>query len=273
MADEYDGPRGWSGGSDDGPWQVAQSDGPASDWATLSARLDEMLERRKIRKAMLGPDRKPPDPIRTWSPEEAAPFLPPGRELRRCESLERGYPGEACAWPAGPWDSEPDRFEWRAPGTTLPLLAVRNRMGAWCGYVGLPPDHWRYGADYDHVDRAVNVHGGLTFSGRCGGNICHEPAPGEPEEVWWIGFDCSHAGDLTPHLEAVTRAVGHVSHRQDTYRTLAYAVEEVESLAEQCETQQRLSLDRIERAHARARRHQSAMGRREKRRGHWTVAS
>src|SRR5215510_304522 len=29
-------------------------------------------------------------------------------------------------------------------------------------------------------------------------HICHTPSPGEPDNVWWLGFDCCHLGDLYP---------------------------------------------------------------------------
>lgn len=39
----------------------------------------------------------------------------------------------------GPWDSEPNRVEWKHAG--VPCLAVRNQFGAWCGYAAVPPGH------------------------------------------------------------------------------------------------------------------------------------
>lgn len=101
----------------------------------------------------------------------------------------------------GEWDLEPDKLEWRDESTGLPCLIVRGPMGALCGYVGIPEGHRLHGKDYDFPE--VNVHGGLRYSGHCQrGNpergICHVPSPGEPDNVWWFGFDASHAGDLIP---------------------------------------------------------------------------
>jgi len=98
-------------------------------------------------------------------------------------------------WPEGPWTREPDRIEWRCRG--LPCLIVRSVMGNLCGYVGVPPGHRLHGVHYAEIDD-VEAHGGLTFSDRCGGGICHAPLPGEPEDVWWLGFDCGHAFDVVP---------------------------------------------------------------------------
>src|SRR5690606_29850193 len=106
-------------------------------------------------------------------------------------------------WPPGPWDNEPeDTVECRVAG--FPCLLVRGPSGAWCGYVGVPPGHSLHGKSYgdDAVD-ALNVHGGITYGGACqvGGHICHVPAPGEPDDVWWLGFDCNHSGDVSPNDE------------------------------------------------------------------------
>jgi hypothetical protein len=60
---------------------------------------------------------------------------------------------------------------------------------------------------------AIEVHGGLTFADECAPGddpsrgICHVPDPGEPDHVWWFGFDCAHAGDFAPEIDAVSRKV------------------------------------------------------------------
>ena len=104
---------------------------------------------------------------------------------------------DKTAWGAGPWQAEPDRKEWKDPATGLPCLAHRNEGdGNWCGYVAVAPGHPAHGKDYDDV--AADVHGGLTYAGKCSGHICHVPAPGEPDNVYWLGFDCHHWNDLAP---------------------------------------------------------------------------
>lgn len=137
-------------------------------------------------------------------------------------------------WGTGPWDDEPDRKEWQSRG--FPCLARRNIMGAWCGYVAVPPGHPWHGKDIYGVD--VNVHGGPTYAAACDGeDICHKPPPGEPDDVWWIGFDCAHAGDLIPGLAFEKRVFADFSalFPNFAYRDLAYVCAEVESLAEQAE--------------------------------------
>lgn len=107
-------------------------------------------------------------------------------------------------WGPGPWQTEPDRVEFDHFG--YPCLMVRNTnvTGSWCGYVAVPPGHRCFGLENDEVDKLLDVHGGVTYTAHCEGHICHVPKPGEPDNVWWIGFDCSHAMDLMPRLRAFT---------------------------------------------------------------------
>jgi hypothetical protein len=56
--------------------------------------------------------------------------------------------------------------------------------------------------------------------------ICHVPGPGEPDDVWWLGFDCVHGGDNAPSRSYTF--YGRVS-----YRTLRYVQDECASLARQ----------------------------------------
>lgn len=152
-------------------------------------------------------------------------------------------------WGPGPWDEEPDRVEWRDPLTGLPCLIVRGPVGALCGYVGVYPGHPFYGQEYGFTckdcdawndtdgneyrscthcpDDKVNVHGGLTYSGACQGDICHVAAEGELEP-WWFGFDCAHAYDLVPSYRMDTRLW-----KDGSYRDLTYVKAEVTSLARQ----------------------------------------
>ncbi len=160
------------------------------------------------------------------------------RTIERIPSRRRDM--ERPLWPAGPWDSEPDLVEWRDAATGYPCLVVRGPTGALCGYVGVPPEHPYSGKPYSEVDDHVPAHGGLTFSDSCheDGSICHVPLPGEPDAVWWFGFDCAHSGDVTPGLirhyqEAAARyGIPPESwHLHDTYKTLAYVQAEVTTLA------------------------------------------
>lgn len=85
----------------------------------------------------------------------------------------------------------------------------------------------------------LDVHGGLTYAGACQGRICHAPKPGEPDNVWWFGFDCAHHLDLSPGSRARMEAImppdlkPSAIDRDDVYRTLDYVRGEVNALAEQ----------------------------------------
>lgn len=151
-----------------------------------------------------------------------------GKVASRVRKSMKRFSTPRESWPRGPWTDEPDReqFKTRAGFTAL---AVRGPMGAWCGYVALPPSHPAYKKRYDALD--VEVHGGLTYANECAGEICHVPEPGEPDDVIWYGFDCSHAGDVMPALLA-----GDIKHdfaSRDVYRDLAYVKNECENLAAQ----------------------------------------
>jgi len=131
------------------------------------------------------------------------------------------YPNRKDFGP-GPWNDEPDKANWIDEETGLDCMIIRNvDMGNLCGYVGVPLDSKLSGIDYNDIE--INVHGGLTYSERCSGNICHEAEI----EVFWFGFDCAHFMDLSPGLKSkilISKAI---------YRDFNYVKSEVESLAKQ----------------------------------------
>lgn len=101
-----------------------------------------------------------------------------------------------------------------------------------------------YSCDYEHKPEGmVKVHGGLTFSDKCGGHICHAPKPGEPDNVWWFGFDCAHAFDHSPKMAATLKMISDKEpgkfdrlmgfRRKEIYWTLGAVQKEVEKLAKQ----------------------------------------
>lgn len=136
---------------------------------------------------------------------------------------------DKSGWKPGPWQTEPDRKEWRHEGFACLIVRVSSH-GALCGYVGVPPGHPWHGKGYDEVHDIspdLQVHGGLTYAAECRGAVCHVPAPGEPEHLWWVGFDHAHAGDVSP---AYSARYGHLSD-DDVYRDMEYATAGVEALA------------------------------------------
>lgn len=144
-------------------------------------------------------------------------------------------------WGDGPWQSEPDKIQFVDQATGMPALIVRNGFGALCGYVGVPKGHKAHGVPYDDpLLRNIKVHGGLSFSGECSHGdeattICHVPEEGEPDDVWWLGFDCAHLGlgDVLPAMDADRKALGLPSLREETdcYRTVEYVKKHIAELA------------------------------------------
>lgn len=149
-------------------------------------------------------------------------------------------------WTRGPWDREPDKVQMRDEETGLPCLIVRGPSGALCGYVGVPMGHPWFGKDYDSCgltgdkpegyepDWYIEVHGGLTYADACqhsadGHGICHTPEPGEPDNIWWLGFDCAHLCDMSG------MAWGRAERFNSTgiYRDLDYVKAECANLARQ----------------------------------------
>lgn len=87
------------------------------------------------------------------------------------------------------------------------------------------------------IDMAIQVHGGITFADRCmpdadeATDICHVPAEGEPDHVWWFGFDCAHFQDASPS-DGIN---GRMPPLFDgcVYRDFAYVKEQTEGMARQ----------------------------------------
>jgi hypothetical protein len=160
---------------------------------------------------------------------------------------------DKASWGHGPWSTEPDKVQWTDDATGLMCLARRGPVGAWCGYVGIAAEHPLFGVAYDKCslgceetwcdhrpDSLLDVHGGITYSDFCQEEdrphgICHIPEPGQPERVWWFGFDCSHAGDLMPSF---LRYGADFPIAGDDYRALSYVQAECARLAQQLRAMQ-----------------------------------
>ena len=137
-------------------------------------------------------------------------------------------------WPKGPWDGEPDREEFISYG--FPCIAVRNNIGAWCGYVGIMPSHPLRDKTYNNIfnmEFDIEVHGELTYSDYGEFPMSHSAL--KNHKVWTFGFDCAHAGDLVPGILAM-RIKYDMPTRfsfSEQYRTLEYCKNEIRHLARQ----------------------------------------
>lgn len=139
-----------------------------------------------------------------------------GVQARQVEDMTREDRIEA--WGRGPWLDESDRVEFEAHG--FPCLILRNRLGILCGYVAMPAEHpWYVDADSNDIP----AYGGVTYSSKCHGKICHVPKPGASDDVMWLGFDCAHTGDLVPSFKMTMPG--------DTYKDIAFVRAECETLA------------------------------------------
>jgi len=187
------------------------------------------------------------EPARVPEPQQPEPAPAPVAEDSRVKEYTTI---DKTGWGDGPWSDEPDKRQWVDETTGLDCLIVRNVAGALCGYVGVGPDHPWHGVDYGDCtagcgepwcghspDSLVDVHGGLTYSAGCqehvdpAKGICHVPEPGRPDDVFWYGFDCAHAGDVLPTLADVMR----FPDSYDVYRDFDYVTWQVELLAVQLE--------------------------------------
>ncbi len=142
-------------------------------------------------------------------------------------------------WPPGPWDGESDKMQFADPETGMACLIVRNSIGALCGYVGVDRGHPLHGRGYEQVG-FFDVHGGLTFADGCSPcpddpelGICHVSESGEPDNLWWFGFDCSHCYDVTPGMIVMLAGLRNPDNDRRNYKTVEYVKAECASLARQ----------------------------------------
>lgn len=154
-------------------------------------------------------------------------------------------------WRNGPWIMEDDLKAWRDPSTGYDCAVVRHpQFGHLCGYVRVPEGHSLHGKGYSQraklprqwlersykmdedigvmslfcasinmsedmaeatLDLIFQCHGSLTFSKR-----------------GWLGFDCGHAGDLSPGMRHSFDPV-----LENVYRDMLYVTLQCERLAAQ----------------------------------------
>lgn len=139
------------------------------------------------------------------------------------------------AWGPGPWVTEPDEVTFEYAGMQC-WIRRHPLLGHFCGYVAVPTNHPLHGLHYDDVllDGIDHPHGGLTFADRW-----------DDGPAWWFGFDCGHAGDVSPFmleyrnhqpdglLSQMTRQRSESTLWREEYRDVQYVMSHCERLAVQ----------------------------------------
>jgi hypothetical protein len=154
------------------------------------------------------------------------------KEIATRGRIDRSY------WARGPWDRElADMVKWKDNATGSPCIAIRATLGFWCGYVGVPMGHPAYGVNWRRQS-GLKAHARVDYSNPCSGTICHEPEPGEPDQVWWLGFAAAYGNDLKPGWDTHKGSLFGPARPYDPrgplqYRTLAYVREQCANLAAQ----------------------------------------
>ncbi len=103
----------------------------------------------------------------------------------------------------------------------------------WCGYVGVTNKHKFYLKGYDDVKPKgdyLDVHGGLTFTGFFDNGI--KTNTKDVKKLWFIGFDCAHAGDTCMCFKFDNEKLNQLMHGE-TYKDLNYVIKEIKRMVNQ----------------------------------------
>ena len=121
-----------------------------------------------------------------------------------------------------PWEHEPDHVMFMSEAGYICEIKRHPTLKHLNGYIYIPFGHPDYGKTYNELygesyDAAPDVHGGWTYS--------HDGGDDDGGKFTIFGFDCGHAGDLSP---GVPWSMG-----VETYRDIAYVTEQLENAAKQ----------------------------------------
>ena len=158
----------------------------------------------------------------------------------------------------GPWNNEGDKIAWVDEDSGLGCIILRQEDGTLSGYVGVGVDHPLHGFHAEAVPVTISsqVHGGITYGKECEVNRHELRAKGKPrrerytvchitrtrwvqdvesvqttndefehEDLWWLGFDTNHPGDLIPNDRF------HTARKSDVYRDQDFVYAQCVALA------------------------------------------
>lgn len=100
--------------------------------------------------------------------------------------------------------------EWTTKAGLKAVILLVNDGSHHCGYVQAPEN--LKGVDYNDIDSYIDVHGGVTYSGK---------DYWDTRLGWYFGYDCAHYNDQTKYWN------------EGVWRDEAFCTEECESLANQ----------------------------------------
>jgi len=107
--------------------------------------------------------------------------------------------------------------EWERHDYLCKIVKGKGYLDHYCGYVGIPRDHplIKNGAI-----KKLEVHGGVTFCGDSRGLKLSWGKKLWESPYFWVGFDCSHAGDYSPfyptgHKWTLGELIKEVNHLAD----------------------------------------------------------
>lgn len=150
----------------------------------------------------------------------------------------------ACVWPEKHDAHEPGDSDWHYNCTPQALLEAHGGITFASGCYETTPEVWRKAQKRYEAAAAEAVRYPVGDASKMRRNlapvigdyaawaehmrqrtVCHIPAPGGPDHVWWFGFDCSHCNDMAPGYDS--------GRSRGIYRTLAYVEQQCASLAAQ----------------------------------------
>lgn len=130
-----------------------------------------------------------------------------------------------------PWEHEPDHVMFMSEAGYICEIKRHPTLKHLNGYIYIPAGHPDYGKTYHDLhgygdggmyEDAPDVHGGWTYS--------HDGGDDDGGKFTIFGFDCGHAGDLSPGLyERMPKGWSDT----ETYRDIAYVTEQLEAAARQ----------------------------------------